>query len=58
VAVEPDKIISIMEWPTLKDVYDIRSFMGLAGYYKRFIKGFYKIGCPINALQKQGVKFT
>jgi hypothetical protein len=39
----------------IKDVYDIRSFMGLAGYYRRFIKGFSKIGCPITALQKRGL---
>jgi hypothetical protein len=57
VVVDPDKIRSIMEWPTPKDISDIRSFMGLAGYYRRFIKGFSKIGCPITTLQKKEVKF-
>ena len=32
--------------------------MGLAGYYRIFIKGFSKIGCPITTLQKKGAKFT
>jgi hypothetical protein len=54
VAVDPDKIRSIVEWATPKDVSDIISFMGLAGYYRRFIKGFSNIGCAITALQKKG----
>jgi hypothetical protein len=57
VAVDPDKIRSIMEWITPRDVLDIRSFMGLVGYYMIFIKGFSKIGCPITTLQKKGTKF-
>jgi hypothetical protein len=54
VAVSPEKIKSIMDWPTPKDVYDIISFMGLEGYYMRFIKGLSKIGFPITSLQKNG----
>jgi hypothetical protein len=57
VAVDPEKIRSIIEWPTPRDVLDIISFMGLAGYYRRFIEGFSKIVCPITALQKKGTKF-
>jgi hypothetical protein len=57
VTVDPEKIKSIMDWPTPKYVSDIRSFMGLEGYYRRFIKGLSKIGFPITSLQKKGVKF-
>jgi hypothetical protein len=53
VVVDHDKIKSIMDWPTPKDVAVIRSFMGLAGYYRRFIKGFSKIGYPITSLQEK-----
>jgi hypothetical protein len=38
VAVDPNKIKAIMDWPNPKDVSTIRSFMGLVGYYRRFIK--------------------
>jgi hypothetical protein len=54
VEVEPEKIRYIMEWYTPKDVSDIRSFMCLERYYRKFIKGFSKISYPINALQKKG----
>jgi hypothetical protein len=46
-----------MNWPTPKNVTDVRYFMGLVGYYKRFIKGFSKIAHPITSLQKKGIKF-
>jgi len=46
-----------MEWPTPKNVSKVISFMGLDGYYRRFIKGFSKLAHPITSLQKKGVKF-
>jgi hypothetical protein len=58
IAVDPEKIKSIMEWPIPKDVADIRSFMGITGYYQRFIEGFSKIAYPITSLQKKGIRFT
>jgi hypothetical protein len=54
VVVDPDNIKAIMDWPTPKDVSNIRSFMGLAGYYKRFRKGFSRIGYLITSLKKKG----
>jgi hypothetical protein len=57
IAVDPEKIRVVMEWPIPKDVDDIRSFMGITGYYHRFIEGFSKITYPITSLQKKGIRF-
>eukprot|EP00253_Pinus_taeda_P015024 PITA_15024 len=57
IVVDPEKIKSIMDWPIPKDVADIRSFMGLVGYYRRFMEGFSKVAFPITSLQKKGKAF-
>ena len=57
ISVDPSKIEAIKEWPTLKNVTEVRSFMGLASYYRRFIEAFSRIAHPIIALQKKGAKF-
>ena len=42
VSVDPSKIRAILEWPVPQNVSEIRSFMGLAGYYQKFVEGFFK----------------
>ena len=58
VQVDPEKIKAIQEWPTLKSVGDIRSFHGLASFYRRFVPNFSTIGSPLNELVKKNVAFT
>ena len=55
--VDPEKIREIEDWLVPKDVMDVRSFMGITGYYWRFIEGFSRIANPITSLQKKGKKF-
>eukprot|EP00253_Pinus_taeda_P009241 PITA_09241 len=57
IVVDPEKIKTILEWPVPKDVADIRSFMGLAGYYRRSVEGFSRVAYPIASLQKKGRSF-
>jgi hypothetical protein len=47
-----------MEWPIPKEVADIRSFMGITGYYFIFIEGFSRISYLVTTLQKKGIRFT
>jgi ribonuclease HI len=57
VAVDPEKIEAVSEWQQPKNVTDIRSFLGLAGYYRRFIENFSKIAKPMTELLKNNVSF-
>jgi hypothetical protein len=55
--VDPEKIEAIKEWSSLKNVIEVRSFMGISSYYRIFIKGLSKIAHPITSMQRKGVKF-
>ncbi|GJX22687.1 putative reverse transcriptase domain-containing protein [Tanacetum coccineum] len=55
--VDPTKIESIKDWASPKTPIEIRQFLGLAGYYRRLIKGFLKIAKSMTKLTQKGVKF-
>ncbi|GKB73867.1 putative reverse transcriptase domain-containing protein [Tanacetum coccineum] len=55
--VDPAKIESIKDWASPKTPTEIRQFLGLAGYYRRFIEGFSKIAKPMTKLTQKNVKF-
>ena len=57
VSIDPDKVEAIMSWERPKSVFEIRSFMGLVGYYKRFIEDFSRLAEPMTRLTRKGVKF-
>ena len=46
IRVDPKKIEVIIEWKPPRNVTEVLSFLGLAGYYRRFVKGFSMIGSP------------
>jgi hypothetical protein len=57
IIVDPEKVQAIQEWPVPRNVTEVRSFMGLAGYNRRFIAGFSRIAHAITSLQRKGKKF-
>ena len=57
IRVDPAKIEAIINWKPPQSVTKVRSFLGLAGYYRKFVKGFSVIASPLTKLFKKGVKF-
>ena len=58
ISVDLGKVQELLDWKAPKTVHQIRSFLGLAGYYQRFISDFSKIAKPMTKLLKKGVKFV
>jgi hypothetical protein len=57
ISVDPSKVQDVLSWKALVSISDIRSFLGLVGYYLRFIEGFLKISKPMIKLLEKEKKF-
>jgi len=58
IVVDPAKVEAVVKWESPKSATEIRSFMGLAGYYRRFIEEFSKIVAPLTLLTRKDQPFT
>jgi hypothetical protein len=57
IAVDPTKVQDVLNWEPPRNVSEIRSFLGLACYYRRFIEGFSKMVKPLTSLLEKGKQF-
>ena len=57
IRVDLAKIEVVVNWKPPRSVTEVRSFLGLAGYYRRFVKGFSVIASPLTRLLKKGIRF-
>ena len=54
---EKEKVEKVLKWPTPQCIRDVREFLGLANYYRQFIKDFAKVALPMNKLTRKDEKW-
>ena len=57
VSVDPQKIETVISWKLPKNVSEVRSFLDLAGYYRKFVERFSRIASPLTKLTRKDVKY-
>ena len=57
IAVDTQKIEAVKTWPRHMTPTEVRSFLGLAGYYRRFVEGFSSLSAPLTKLTQKAIKF-
>ena len=57
IEIEKEKVGGVLSWPEPKNVKDVRKFLGLTNYYRRFIKDFAQVARPMNILTRKDVKW-
>ena len=58
ITADPSKVTAVQDFPTPNSVKELRSFLGLASYYRRFIPGFSKVASPLFSLTHKGTDFV
>ena len=56
-SIDPEKVEAVMSWERTKSVFEIRSFLGLDGYYRRFLEDFSRLAAPMTRVTRKEVKF-
>jgi len=57
ISVDPAEVAALVDWPRPTNIIEVRSFLGMARYYRRFVKDFSKIALPLTQLRRKGRKF-